>query len=423
MKRTAKERKHPPVKPVTKVELSEKHVKGRVILVIAFIAVACVAFAYAVINYFNTDKGWRRIEASASSEINCSDDFVFQYNIGVSGISATAENKALVSLYSDACVKAWRLFNSDASFEDLQNIYDINTHPNEVITVDDVLYNAFALLQKYDNRMIYLGPVYEMYDNLFYCQDDSETVSYDPYINEEVKNMYAEIAAYAKDATSVNIELLDNHQIRLNVSDEYLSYARENYISKYIDFYWMKNAFIIDYLADTCIDNGYTAGHISSFDGFIRNLDQSGSTSYAFNIYNRIDNQIHPAAVMNYRQPISIVYLRNYRMNQSDVRYYYEYKNGEIRTSYLDINDGLSKSAMNNLVSYSQNHGCAEVLLNMIPAYIADTFDDSILSKMKTKDIYSIYFENNQLYYNDSNLDLTDIYEDNNISYITDYKE
>ena len=80
MKRTAKERKHPPVKPVTKVELSEKHVKWRLTIVIALIALACVAFAYAVISYFNGDKGWRRIEASASSEINCSEDFVFQYN-------------------------------------------------------------------------------------------------------------------------------------------------------------------------------------------------------------------------------------------------------------------------------------------------------------------------------------------------------
>lgn len=423
MKRTAKERKHPPVKPVTKVELSEKYAKWRLTIVIALIALACVAFAYAVISYFNGDKGWRRIEASASSEINCSEDFVFQYNVGVSGMSASAENKALISLYSDATVKAWRLFNSDATFDDMCNIYSINAHPNEVLTVDTVLYQAFELLELYQNRNIYLGPVYEMYDNLFYCQDDSETISYDPYVSDEVKAAYAEMAAYAQDTSAVNIELLGGNQIRLNVSEEYLAYAKENYITKYIDFYWMKNAFIIDYLADTLLENGYTLGHLSSFDGFVRNLDNSGSVSYGFNLYNREGNTIYSAAVMNYIQPISIVYLRNYQMNQSDSRYYYEYKNGDIRTSYLSVSDGTCKSSINNLVSYSGTTGCAKILLQMLPDYIADTWTGSNLSDMSTEDIYTIYFDGHQLIYNDSNLDLTDVYTGDDVQYTTVYKK
>lgn len=39
----------------------------------------------------------------------------------------------------------------------------------------------------------------------------------------------------------------------------------------------MKNAFITDYVADVMIDNGYTLGSLTSYDGFTRNLDQTSA--------------------------------------------------------------------------------------------------------------------------------------------------
>ncbi|MCD8014832.1 MAG: hypothetical protein LUG99_16995 [Lachnospiraceae bacterium] len=58
----------------------------------------------------------------------------------------------------------------------------------------------------------------------------------------------------------------------LFVSDDHLAYAEETGFLSYIDFFWMKNAFIIDYLTDTLIEKGYTQGASSSYDGFDRNL-------------------------------------------------------------------------------------------------------------------------------------------------------
>lgn len=408
MRRSSTDRKQPPVKPVTKIELSEKHVQWRLIAVIALIAVGCVAFIMGIINYLNKDSGWTQIEATSSSEVNCSEDFVFQYNLGVSGISATAENKAVVTLYTDACVKAFEIFNSDMSFDGVTNIYEINQHPNEILTVDDVLYEAFEKIQESGRRELYLGPVYEMYDNLFYCNDDSETVSFDPYENEEAASAYSDMAAYASDASQIGLELLGNNQIRLNVSEDYLIYARENYIEKYIDFYWMKNAFIIDYIAQVMIDQGYTFGNISSFDGFVRNLDESGSVTYAFNLYNRDDETVSPEAVLNYSTPLSIVYLRNYRMSSLDDRFYYEYDNGDIRTSYLSVADGQCKSSVNNMVCYSLGDGCADLLLQVIPIYISDSFDSESVLSLAQQEIYTIYFDNGELICNDAKALITD---------------
>lgn len=60
--------------------------------------------------------------------------------------------------------------------------------------------------------------------------------------------------------------------MRLEVSEEYQNWMAENGYETYLDFYWMKNAFIVDYLADLMIENGYIRGAISSYDGFNRNL-------------------------------------------------------------------------------------------------------------------------------------------------------
>ena len=59
----------------------------------------------------------------------------------------------------------------------------------------------------------------------------------------------------------------------------------------------------------------------------------------------------------------------------------------------------------------------------MIPDYISDTWTGSNLSDMSSEDIYTIYFDGHQLIYNDSNLDLTDVYTGDDVQYTTVYKK
>ncbi len=47
-------------------------------------------------------------------------------------------------------------------------------------------------------------------------------------------------------------------------------------IGSFIDFSWMRNAFIADYLAEGLAARGFGKGALTSFDGFARNLEQGG---------------------------------------------------------------------------------------------------------------------------------------------------
>ena len=98
---------------------------------------------------------------------------------------------------------------------------------------------------------------------------------------------------------------------------------------------------------------------------------------------------------------MSIVFLRNYPLSDADQWHYYGFADGRILTIFLDAGDGVSKSALHNLVSYSENMGCAEVLLKMLPVFVSDSFEENGLAYLARDGVYSVWFEGNTLFYND----------------------
>lgn len=419
--------KRPNLKPVQKIVLSEKQVLLRLVAVILLVIIGATALTHAITSLFTVESGWREIRTSSSSEVHCGDEFVFLYDLGRNGSSATVENKALTRLYTDALTKASCLYNNDASFEGMTNIYDINQHPNEILEVDTTLYRAFEKVEASGSRMLYLAPVYAVYDDIFFCEEDALTVDFDPYQNEELRNEFAETAGYARDPSHVQMELLGENKVRLLVSEEYAKYHEENYLTGYVDFMWMKNAFIIDDVAEVMVQNHFTNGYLSSYDGFIRNLDES-DTPYAFDLYDRRGNTVYRAATMHYQGRSALVYLRDFELDPRDEQRFYTFADGSVRTPYLDERDGLCKNSVPELVVYSERLGCAELLLLSLPAYISETLDETLFTKLASENIFAIYpnLECESgiyvLYFTQKGLSLGELYEADAVSYRTELR-
>ena len=275
MGRTVKDPNRRLPKPVQKVWLSEKNVGRRILLVVLLLAIGSGFLVYGFMNFLHGDSGWREISVKAGADLNCGEDFTLKYNVGASGVSAGGEAKALSLLYTDAAVKGYRLFNIDESFEDVTNLYDINQHPNEVLTVDPVLYDALKKVSDANCREIYLGPLYASLENLCASNDDAAAAQFDPNRNDAAAEETAAVAAFTQNPDDISLELSGENQVCLHVSDAYQAYAAEMGYTAYLDFFWMKNAFLIDYLADTIRGEGYQLGIISSKDGFVRCLDET----------------------------------------------------------------------------------------------------------------------------------------------------
>lgn len=419
MSRRSGKRDLPQLERVEKIELSDKNIGWRIGFFILFVIIAAGAFASCVNSFFSKESGWYQIETGSTEETHCGNEFVFMYNLGAGG-NATKENKALSILYTDACVMAHKLFHNKELFEGVNNICYINQHPNEIIEVDAGLYKAFSVIDAYDNRNLYLAPVYNQYDEIFLCEDDSQLVYFDPLLNEEVAADYAELAAFANNAEMVDLQLLGDNKICLYVSEEYLTYAEENYITDFIDFFWMKNAFVTDYIAEIMIENGYTHGTISSYDGFIRVMDSSDS-SFSFNIYNRVNETVYQAAIMQYEGPRSLVYFRDYLMNDMDWQHYYVLDSGEVRTSYVDTADGVAKTAIDSFYAYSSDLSCAEVLMQILPVYVAEELSTEAVAQLAEAGVYSIYCEKRVIKYNDASLEWAELLDTGDVKYAVEY--
>lgn len=313
MGRTVKDPNRRLPKPVQKVWLSEKNVGRRILLVVLLLAIGSGFLVYGFMNFLHGDSGWREISVKAGADLNCGEDFTLKYNVGASGVSAGGEAKALSLLYTDAAVKGYRLFNIDESFEDVTNLYDINQHPNEVLTVDPVLYDALKKVSDANCREIYLGPLYASLENLCASNDDAAAAQFDPNRNDAAAEETAAVAAFTQNPDDISLELPGENQVCLHVSDAYQAYAAEMGYTAYLDFFWMKNAFLIDYLADTIRGEGYQLGIISSKDGFVRCLDETGEKEYRYPLYHLSGNEIQSYGTMTYEGPKSIVFFHAYQ--------------------------------------------------------------------------------------------------------------
>lgn len=390
-------------RPINRMEISEKNKTLRLIAAIALLVIGAVGITIGITSALKQDSGWQHVQIS-TQERSCHESFLLQYHFGQSGAEATAVNQKLQTVYSEACIKAYQLFTPDEEISGVHNVCYINRHPNEEITVDPVLYAAFEIM----DGMPYLtmGPVYSHYYNVIYNAPENSVSLLDPVTSPEAAAYIGNIMGFASNENDVKLELLGNNRIKLSVSDAYLKFAQEEEIENFIDFAHLTNAFIIDYLADVLVENGLTNGFIASVDGYTRNL--CNGVRFSFNLFDRVEEIVYPAAVMEYQAPISIVYFKDYPTADEDANY----RQNDMRFIHLfaDPADGIYRTSKEELVSYSYDSGCADVALKMLPSFVGKDF--SVPS-----DVYSIWCEDSVVYYNDPSVTINQLLKDENVGY------
>lgn len=382
-------------------ELSDKNRTVRWVLIAVLLVVGAVALSMGLLSALETPAGWQKVEGP-SAGLNCSHEFTLMYDLGAGETSATEESKALKVLYARATENAWKLFYNEAGQTDMTGLYALNKQPNTQLQVDKYLYIALKQLQENGSRALYLAPVYAAYDRVFYSVDETIAKDNDPTTDPYTRDYVAKLASFANDPETIQLELHPDNKVTLRVSDEYLAFAKEQELEFLLDFGWLRNAFIIDYLATILTDNGFTNGYFSSVDGFARNLDQR-DTAYSYNLFDRGK----AVAVMEYRGAASIAFLRSYPVYEEDYGRYYTFTDGRTITALIDPGDGQSKTAADQLVSYSKELGCAELALSMLPLYVAEDFSEELLNELTAQSIYSVWFAGSLMRYNQQGLPIT----------------
>ena len=400
----------PNLPSVEKVELPNKHLHLRIIGAVLLVVLAAVFIGRAVAGVFANPGGWTTIEPKVSADSNGSLELMLQYELGRDGNNPAVEQKRIAKLYTDACTEAYRLFSGTKEFPEEHNIWYLSQHPNEMVTVDAPLYEAFSMLEQYQSRYLYFAPIYEQYRGLFSCVSDIEAEDVDPYVNADADAFVQKTLSYVQNPTQISLELLGENQVRLNVSDDYLRFAKENEITEFLDFFWLQNAFTVDYVAQSLMDAGFTHGVIASYDGFSRHLGDV-SIPLSVNLFDWSEGQRRVAARMPHPNGVNLVTMRSHPVQELDVMHYYTWENGAVRTPYIDETDGKCKAALSSLTGYSSEYGCAEIALQIYDAYAADQPAEAVLQAAVDQGTDIVFCQQETVYHSAPELSLTGLYD------------
>lgn len=405
----------PNLKPVKKIELDDKNLRLRLIGTVLLLAIGVSLLAYAVSLLLHEDAGWTEIDGGSSAQSLCG-EMTLIYNLGTTEASVKSERRAVANAYADLAQKAYRIFSPNEEFAGVGNLYRLNSNVGQTVELDKTLYDAIKLMQEHDSRALYMAPLYDNHRGLCMCSSDTEAESFDPLQGKDAAQYVSQLVKFISDENAVSVELLDDQKARLTVSDEYMAYAKQYGITSFVDFGWMTNAFAVDFIADKMLDSGYKNGVLSSCDGFVRNFDQAGD-SFALDLYDRVGSGLYTVAALPYKAPLSAVYMRVFPLTEIDAQQYYFTEKGEVRTPYIGLSDGLSKAAASSIAAYSGERSCAEVLISVMPVYVADSIDPSRLRALKADGISYVYCFGSELHYNNPDTELQNVYDFGDITY------
>ena len=407
---------------VQTLELSEKRVGLRIGLAAGFLVFGLVCLAIFLVSLLSEEKGWQAIEPQNAEISTLADEFTLNYNLGSGELSATKEKKLLSEVYTNALQTAYMNFDIYATYDGIANVRYINLHLNQEIAVSELLYNAFTVATRDGVRLIYLGPVQSAYRNVFGSSDDVNAAISDPTKNEDSAEYVSQVLSFVNNPEMVSLELLGNNTIKLNVAQEYLAFLEEYEIDCCIDFSWLANAFVVDYVADILIEQGYTNGNLASYDGYIRYLDKSNN-EYSLDVYDLHNSVVYPAALAECKNLSAMVFWHKYPANQWDESCYYAYSDGKFANRYIDPADGAYKASIANIISYSKSGNCAEIAMAMASVFIADALDESQIMQMKEMGMYSVWTYDGIVHYNDQAAQISKLYTSDSMTYSKEYKE
>ena len=392
MKREARDFRERMPRPVRRIPLEEGSLRRRIIGAGIALVVAGLALFIALRTMTRVDAGWAWIEPDSAEGPTA--EVRLWAELGAGEESPLTERKKLTALYSGAARELYTLFSPYEIFSGVNNLWWINHHPNEEVTVDPRLYSALEKCAG-SGRGIYFGPVYEIWDGVYFSQTDQDARIADPREGAANAAALAEILAALQDESQISLSFLGQGMLRLNVSEQLLRLAEEEGIERFLDFGWMQNACAADELARVLTEAGWTRGVLVSQDGFIRCLD--GRDSFVLEILSTLQGKAVRNAEARYRGPAALMQLipapRGERARS------YLYADGTLRTAWISREDGLDRQPVDSLSTVSRTKGCLDMALEVWPLLTEEEFRPQALEALaEPGEISLIAIRDNRIY-------------------------
>lgn len=391
MMKPESEIKLPNLLPDSEEESKKKNRRLLAIIILAVLFLAAVGF---LLHSLRSDSGWREVTAKGGAEPDAGGSFRFWYQIQSS--AGGNDYNTVRDIYTESLRRLYKIFDVFETHEGINGIRALNDASGTAIKLEPELYRALSQLEEDGGRYLYLAPIYSVYNELFFANDEVLARSFDPYYDKETADYFATLMPFLSDDSHIRIELLGEDRACLHISEAYKRFAEENGISIFLDFFWMKNAFMIDALADRIKESGYTHGYLVSNEGWVRCLDDSDEI-YELSVTDLQERTIYYRAKMRYKGPVQLVSFYDYTDRETYSDYYFAYSDGGFATAYIDPADGYYKSAYHDLILYSREASCADLLLEGMKMILTKSPDSRRPAELAAQGIWPVFYQDEEL--------------------------
>ena len=152
----------------------------------------------------------------------------------------------------------------------------------------------------------------------------------------------------------------------------------------------------------TMIEKGYSNGILTSYDGYIRNLDNTGRVM-ELAVFDGTVNRNYRVATMQSGNAGAMVWMRDYPISIDEEYEYHYWADGRVSHTRLDVADGMSKAVCSDFVAYSKDLSCAQVLMQTVNVYIADSMDWAKVKALPAQGVEFVIVKEEALYVSDRN--------------------
>ena len=283
--------------------VSTKNVKKRLIIFIIAIVVAVGSFTVGIIGYGSKEAGFHEVTVTPDEDAPTygSGYSFFYWFEGTSG-EIKEKYDLLQTQYSNSLARIIKLLDAENIYDGYKNIAYLNAHVGEDVDIPEELYEVLKDAADRSGEGVYelfSAPLYRFWKSVLILENAPE---YDPLVNGDIAERIEMLASELCKEGIAEICFLNDttHTVRLEVSDEYERFRRENEVdSPVLDLGIMSDAYAVTLLYRELDRLGYDTGYILHESGI--SVCLGDGVNGAYHLYGYDNGSVRNLADINMR--------------------------------------------------------------------------------------------------------------------------
>ncbi|MBQ7145134.1 MAG: hypothetical protein IJR65_08265 [Oscillospiraceae bacterium] len=261
------------------IEISQKHVKLRVVAFIVAAVIAIGAITYGVTHLGAKEPGWYEVESNGeASTIRMGRELRFRYRFSGKSQAINLELKELREVYTAALKRCGELLDPVDRYSGVVNLAALNQSVGVDLHVDPallpVLQDALERTARGEGYSLFAGALYAEWNSIVNLADPQD---FDPLRNRDewARLLTAQSLASEPEAFSLTVVDAERAIVRLDAADWALEALEDMELSgRILDLNLLRDAYLIRLLAAELEEKGYHKGYLIADSGVLWTLSE-----------------------------------------------------------------------------------------------------------------------------------------------------